>query len=133
MKRLIKKSIYNLQYEKNDIINNFEINKLLISTKSLYNAYVDFLSGKPSTTNEPLGIWINSNNEFMLVDGYHRLIELLLKSTTTSDIKIWGIGYSDYWKDIDDPFNIDFNLKWNGLEEFADEECLQDDYDNLFL
>ena len=68
----------------------------------------------------------------MLVDGYHRMIEILFTNKTNYDIKIWGVGYTDYWADITDPFEIDFNLKWNGLEDLADEECLQDDYDDLF-
>lgn len=126
-KRLIKAENYSV----NEIITEFDISKLLVSRNSLYGAYINISSNKKSKTNEPLGVWINDDNEFMLVDGYHRLVELLFKKIEKSDIKIWGIGYTNYWADIVDPFEINFNLKFNGLEDLADEEVLIDDYENL--
>ena len=60
------------------------------------------------------------------------IIEMLFKSIETTTIRIVGHGYTDYWATPRDPFVVDLSLKFNGLEEFCDDEILQDDYDELF-
>lgn len=131
-KRLIKKSIYSGEYDVDDIIPNFDISKLIMSRDSLYGAYSDcFNYNKKSTTNAPIGVWITDDGEFVLVDGYHRVAEMLLQGIQQTDVEVWNVGYSD-WKYPDEKFIVDFSLPWNGLEDFADDEILQDDYDNNY-
>ena len=131
MKRL-KKLNYSLNYEIGDIIKDFDISKLIMSRNSLYKSYIDVSCNKKTQSmGQPLQVWINDNDEFILVDGYHRIIDLLFTNQRYYDIQIESIGYSD-WVYPNDKFNIDFSLEWNGLEDFSDEETLESDYEDNY-
>lgn len=131
MKRLINiKCNLNSQYDTGDIIKDLNISNLLISENSLEMAYHDFSGGRRSMTSGPISVWIY-NDEIILVDGYHRIAEYLLKDIQFCDAEVTDIGYSDYWVKPSDKFVVDFNLKYNGLENIIDEELLEYDKDEL--
>ena len=134
MKRLKKLNEYNLQYDIGDIIKDFDISKLIMSRDSLYQSYNDVIRNNKESvsTGMPLGVWITDDNEFVLVDGYHRMIDLLFNGIKQADIEIDTVGYSDYWAYPNDKFDIDYSLKWNGLEDFCDDETLEDDYEEHY-
>lgn len=132
MKRLIKKSIYDGEYDIDDIIPNFDISKLTLSRNSLFGAYSDCIDyNRKSQTKGPLGIWITDNGEYVLIDGYHRMIDMLFMGQQYADLEVWNIGYSD-WKYPDEKFEINFSLKWNGLEDLCDNEILENDYEEHY-
>lgn len=131
-KRLANENDYEYEEENDEIIENFNISNLLVSSRALRNTYNDICHKQFSRTEGPLDIWIDNDENYILVDGYHRFIEMLFKSIETTTIRIVGHGYTDYWATPRDPFVVDFSLKFNGLEEFCDDEVLQDDYDELF-
>ena len=117
MKRLKKLNEYNLQYDIGDIIKDFDISKLIMSRDSLYQSYNDVIRNNKESvsTGMPLGVWITDDNEFK-----------------QADIEIDTVGYSDYWAYPNDKFDIDYSLKWNGLEDFCDDETLEDDYEEHY-
>lgn len=132
MSRLKKLSEYTGEYDIDDIINNFDISKLVVSRDSVFESYKDCIDrNKKSQTVGPLGVWITNDNEYVLVDGYHRLIDMLFTGKQYTDIEIWHIGYSDY-RYPNDKFEINFSLKWNGLEDICDEEILEMDYEEHY-
>ena len=108
------------------------ITVLTASRRAMMQTMNDIDHGSLSQTPGPIEIWKTEKGNLQVVDGYHRLFELLLMGIKKVKIKIRGEGYTDYWADAadDDQFGFDLTKKYGGLEDLADEEILQDLLDN---
>lgn len=103
------------------------INKLLTSRKSIFNAlHNDIRNGRLSKSTGPLEVWKLSDGRLLVVDGYHRLVEAMLKGKKYLNVEVVGEGYTDYWATPnDDVFMFDNYSQYLGLEGLADETILR--------
>ena len=61
-------------------------------------AYRHFTEGIKSKTNRPLSVvWIKEENKFLVVDGYHRLVESLLRGQNKYLCEIDWTGSTKDW------------------------------------
>lgn len=61
-------------------------------------AYRHFTEGTKSKTNRPLSVvWIKEENKFLVVDGYHRLVESLLRGQNKYLCEIDWTGSTSDW------------------------------------
>lgn len=101
------------------------LEKLVVNRESLMMAYenVTYGSGaRASRSKGPLKVWALDNGEFLLTDGHHRLVEMLLvKKTPNVVVEIIGEGYTDYWHVPKgrERTTLDPNLRYGGLEDIA--------------
>tara|TARA_R100000808_G_C2142285_1_gene150063 strand:- start:41 stop:637 length:597 start_codon:yes stop_codon:yes gene_type:complete len=59
----------------------------------------DILEGKVSKTEGPIQVcWIQDENKFLVTDGYHRLVQSMMKSKTNFLCEIDWTGYSLKWR-----------------------------------
>lgn len=84
-------------------LRNLNISDLIVdygnSDYGLLAAYKDYCSGAFSKTKAPLEvIWILEENKFLLIDGYHRLVEGILKNKIKYDCLIDWKGFTLLWK-----------------------------------
>jgi hypothetical protein len=67
-----------------------------VGLKATYN---DYKQGIRSKTNKPLSVlWLLEENKFLLVDGYHRLLEGLIKKQENFQCTINWQGFTLLWK-----------------------------------
>ena len=103
---------------------------LIISRNSLFRAMQDVEKGRTSkTVNSPIEVWgLEGNQNYQLTDGYHRVFVYLIFGSKSVQAEIIGRGYSDYWTiaTLHDRFQYNPTLKFQGLENLADEEILED-------
>ena len=60
------------------------IEELLVPERHLYSTMMDILNGGTPKTNDPiLSIWITESGRNFLIDGHHRLFNMLLKGIKT--------------------------------------------------
>jgi hypothetical protein len=66
----------------------------------LVATYKDITEGRTSQTpNEPLQVcWIREENKFLVVDGYHRLLEALMEGELSYLCEIDWSGYTLRWQ-----------------------------------
>jgi hypothetical protein len=83
-------------------IKEFPIKSLSLSKKSIKDTYyMDIRRGKPSFTNGPIKVMYNiENGQFIVEDGYHRLVENIIKVKRFIDTMVWSAQYSDYISNI---------------------------------
>lgn len=109
---------------------NIPIANILISRNSLFAAMQDIERGQRTySRDEPINLWQIKNQEYQLVDGYHRIFEILLMTNQHSVLAtIVGQGYSDYYATtgMKDRFKYEPNQEFHGLENLADEEILEE-------
>jgi len=94
------------------LIPNFKIKDLSLSKNGLSKALIDIKKGAKSKTDAPIEVMFNiENKQFIVTDGYHRVVEYLLKKKNTISIKVWSTTYSDYYSNIypDDLFRGKLN------------------------
>jgi len=101
----------------------------LFSRRSMFGAFDDiFIHKMPSKTRGHLKAWyLPEKGKYLLTDGWHRIIPLLLFGKRKATFEIIGEGYTDYWAE---PLKNDLfkatDTKFGGLEDLADEELLED-------
>ena len=100
-------------------------------------AFSNCASGKFSfSTSNPVEVLLldpkqnNGSSGYLLTDGYHRVIEAILKKERVVTCKVDTSGYNDYWAITKDPFPFS-DEEWQGLERFASEELIQEISDEL--
>lgn len=100
----------------------------LVSRRSLFAAFQDIKRGKISKTKKAVDIWLTKDNEYQLVDGYHRYFEAVLLDKRDLLAEIIGRGYTDYWAEVkpSDRFKYSPSLEFRGLEDLADVEVLEE-------
>lgn len=107
---------------------------LIISRNSLFGAFRDVSIGRISKTFGPLQVWQTEDGKYQLTDGYHRAFVSLLLGQKITPVKVIGSGYSDYHAvaRFGDRFEYSPNLPYQGLENLADDEILEDIKKRLF-
>ena len=125
MNRLIKKSYF---YDEDEIINkSVSLTDIHVSRDSIFKTLQDINSNRKSHSNGPLECWL-FDGLLYLTDGFHRLVEGILKDKDQFNINIIGEGYSDYnFVSENECVQFNLNMKYKGLEDVWDEEVL----DNL--
>jgi hypothetical protein len=88
---------------------NVSLDDLILVKKSVDGALDDFQLDKKSMTKEPIDVW-KVKDKYLIVDGWHRFVEEIIKGKDNFDVYIVGEGYSDYYKTDfrnDEVYNID--------------------------
>jgi hypothetical protein len=100
---------------------------LIASHRGLMRAMNDIDRGRISKTQGPIHVWQTEKGP-QLVDGYHRVFAYLLFGKKEVQAEIIGSGYTDYWASVrpDDLFEYLPNAPYQGLENLADEEILEE-------
>jgi len=104
------------------------LQQLVIGRHALFGAMHNWAAGRKSRTKGPVHVWLTENGEYLLVDGHHRVFELLLSGQVTVDAEVVGQGYSDYYAtpQPDQRFVHQLSWKYLGLEDLVDIEILDD-------
>lgn len=115
MKRLIKlNNGFNLSV--GEIFVN--ANYVYRTINNIQDRYLSYSHG------EPLEIWINENGENILINGYHRLIEGIIRGYSNFDVQY--INYDEENKEYIDEYDpslydqLDDNKPFKGLENEID-------------
>lgn len=103
------------------------VQRLIISRRSLFGAMTNWSAGRRSRTDGPISIWITEDDKYLLVDGYHRVFEALIKGESILDVEVVGDGYTNYWVTPrpDDYFTYQAT-KYSGLEDLAEVDILDE-------
>lgn len=96
---------------------------LIIPKYLLYWALCDCSQGEFSKTIGPLVV-VQKNGKYLLVDGYHRLIELMLtwKSEFLCEIQECDVEVNA----SEEVFKHESDKEYGGLEIFMDKNCIDD-------
>ena len=80
-----------------------------------------------STDKEGIDLWKCDDGSLMVVDGYHRTIEMLLNGVRNVKARIVAYGYDDiHSTPLKGPIFKPTDQKFGGLEAFASVEQLED-------
>jgi hypothetical protein len=108
------------------------INQLIVGYKSMNESFIDCSRGRCSHSQHmPLDVLLldpiknNGVGGYLLTDGYHRLIEAMLRQEHEVLCQIDISGYSNHWAIPAVTFDFT-DSPWQGLEEFADEDTLEE-------
>jgi hypothetical protein len=84
--------------EVSDIHYNNLIVELGDGTYGILAAYRHFNEGIKSKTNKPISVvWIKEEHKYLVVDGYHRLVEALLRGEQKFLCEIDWTGFTKQW------------------------------------
>ena len=100
---------------------------LVMSENSLRQSLFNDISvGRYSMTKGDIDVWFTEEDFYFLTDGYHRVVEAMLLGKEEMGSKVEGVGYSTYWAvpSERDRFEYRPNMKYKGLEKFAEEGVL---------
>jgi len=109
------------------LIEKFPIKSLSLSKKAINAGMVDVRKGSGSFTKGPVEVMYNiENGQFIITDGYHRIVDYLSKKKQFIPIKIWSTTYSDYHANIqkDDLFFEPIPL--NSFPSFGEDVLLEE-------
>ena len=83
------------------LINDFPIKSLSLSKSGFNSTLVHIQHGNKSMTSGPIEVMYNiETKQFLVTDGYHRVVQDILQKKKTIPIKLWSTGYSDYYSNI---------------------------------
>lgn len=100
--------------------NNVPIEDLILTKQEIAQAVSNLARGMPSQTTGPLLVMLHkTENKYQLVNGYHRVVETLMRGEDTVTIKNTGIANWKIPKDSE-LFVPDFNQRYFGMEEFIE-------------
>jgi hypothetical protein len=131
---------YDIEEDEPTIKENICISKILVNREAMRQTLLDISNGKISKTNGHLECMYNIDGLLQLTDGHHRLCELLLDSKETASVIISfdersGCLNQAYAKiEIEDAIELTPDNLYGGLEDFADDDTLEDylvDYKKL--
>lgn len=92
---------YDISLDDAIVCKDFPIKALSISKKSAADTMNDIDRGFPSKSSGLVEILYNSKtNQFIITDGYHRVIAAIRKKQKTIESKIWSTTYSDYYANV---------------------------------
>jgi len=100
--------------------NEILIEDLILTKQEIAQAVSNLARGMPSQTTGPLLVMLHkAKNKYQLVNGYHRVVEALMRGEDSVIIKNTGIAN---WKlpKTNELFIPDFNQKYFGMEEFIE-------------
>jgi tRNA nucleotidyltransferase/poly(A) polymerase len=103
------------------------ISGLTMHRQGIQTALRDIINGETSKTEGPIKIWRMESGALQVIDGYHRVVEALVKGSNSIKVKVAGKGYSDYWSEAggSDVFEINPALPFKGLEKIASQTTLE--------
>lgn len=82
-------------------IMDFPIKALSISKKAASLGMDDIKHGRGSKTQKPVDVMYNIDyGQFIITDGYHRVLEAIMRKEKTIKIKVWSTTYSDYYSSV---------------------------------
>jgi hypothetical protein len=108
------------------------IEKILVDKDAFENTLRDITCQKYSKTDEPIECMYNADGNIQVNDGYHRLCEALLDGKSEVEVAIYydeRCGYAHQTYSCikeEDSLEISSDLLFGGLENYMDEESLQD-------
>src|ERR1035437_2649117 len=105
-------------------LKRFPIRVLSISKRSIQQSMMDIRQNRDSKTEGPIEVMYNiDTHQFIVTDGYHRLVNYISKKEQFIPVKIWSTTYSDYHADIrpDDLF-----FKPEGIDCFPSLRKIED-------
>ena len=83
------------------LVGKFPIKALSLSRKAVSQTMIDIRHGEPSFTIGPVEVMYNiETGQFIVTDGYHRIVDLISKKKEFAPVKIWSTSYSDYYSDV---------------------------------
>ena len=91
------------------LIEKFPIKSLSLSKRGINQSMMDVRQNRGSFTKGPVEVMYNiENGQFIITDGYHRIVDYLSKKKQFIPVKIWSTTYSDYYANIqkDDLFFV---------------------------
>jgi len=113
--KLYKILLSGIEQEHPLFIEHFPICELSLSKSAIKSTLNDIKNGKLSKTNSPIEIMYNiSNNQFLITDGYHRVVQAIEKGNKNISVNIWSTKYSDYYASINSN-DLFFNPKKSSL------------------
>lgn len=73
------------------------LDQFILVKKSIDGVLYDIKIKKTSRSTKPIEVW-KVKNKYLVVDGWHRFVEGILKGQNFFDVIQVGEGYSDYYK-----------------------------------
>lgn len=112
----------------NGVVFNLPINKIRLYTHNIWQAMQNCYFGEFSETrNEHVKVLTAEDGTYYLVDGYHRIVEHVLRKHITVPVYIVSKKDGDHFVSKHcDYILLDTSKKWFGLEQLADEDYLLD-------
>lgn len=111
-----------LQFLENSVI-QIPITSLIMTKSELKEAVGNIARGHPAITEGPIEVAMFPKDYYQLVNGYHRMVEIMLRGENTISVKVtqnatWKISRSDRFKfEPDKPYK--------GLERFIEIHLLK--------
>lgn len=101
---------------------------IIASRKALVQAFNNFKYGRESRASGPVQVWQIDDNDYQLIDGYHRFVAAMLTKHKTIKSEIIGQGHSAYWTITkpNDQFRYTPSITYKNLENLADRELIDD-------
>ena len=84
------------QFDKDKELIELSLNDLILVKSSINGALYDVSTNRGSQTEEEIEVW-QVKDKYVIVDGWHRFVELALKGIIVFAVQVVGRGYSDYW------------------------------------
>ena len=89
-------------FDKVQEVSEIHYNNLIVElgdgTYGILAAYRHFNEGIKSKTNKPISVvWIKEEHKYLVVDGYHRLVEALLRGEQKFLCEIDWTGFTKEW------------------------------------
>jgi GTP:adenosylcobinamide-phosphate guanylyltransferase len=123
MNSFLKYYLTEIEFE-DDLEDPFEkikvsLSDLILVKKSIDNSFIDvFSKNKKTKTKGLISVW-QVGKKYLIVDGWHRFVEMLVKGKTIFEVQVVGDGYSDYWKtNFDDDEIYDINSLKDTIESW---------------
>lgn len=104
------------------------LTNIIASKKAIVQAFRNWKDGRESRTNGPVQVWQIDDNNYQLIDGYHRFIAAILSTNKTIKSEIIGQGHSEYWTITkqNDRFHYTPSMTYKNLERLDIEELVND-------
>jgi hypothetical protein len=101
---------------------------IVVSRKALVQAFRNWKDGRESRTFGSVGVWQIDDNNYQLIDGYHRFVAAILNNNKTIKSEIIGQGHSEYMTITkpNDRFRYTPSMTYKDLEHLDIEELIDD-------
>lgn len=83
------------------LVGKFPIKALSLSKNAISKTIEDIKANRGSRSKEPIEVMYNIySGQFVITDGYHRVVEYISKRKLSIPAKVWSTTYSDYYANI---------------------------------
>jgi hypothetical protein len=109
------------------LIKKFPIKSLSLSKKAINQSMIDVRQGSRSFTKGSIEVMYNiENGQFIVTDGYHRIVDYLSKKQQFIPAKIWSTTYSDYHANIQKDDLFFEPIPMNSFPSFDDPNIIKE-------